>query len=398
MKSKTLAERAAWDFVAKEGGVELAVINPTAVLGPVLGPDYSPSIMIVQRMLDGAIPGCPQRWFGIVDVRDLADLHVRAMTNPAARGERFLAAAGDFMSMVDIARVLKARLGAAARESAGAAAAELARAPRSAARPGAEANHCRARPPEERHQRQGAGTAGMEAALTGGRDRRHCRKPDPPRTSQRHHEKSCMNDFFRRYLLPGFVFESAVIAGGYATGRELVEFFLPAGPWGGVLGMIVSMLFWSAVLMVSFELARMAKAYDYRSFFKLLLGRGWFLFEIAYFLLMIIILAVMGAAAGEITHALFGLPKLIGSMSMIAATGLMLFYSNTAIEKFLTYSVGYLYLVYIVFFVWSFVAFGDRIEPRSPLRRSATAGSRQASRMPATTSRPFRQCSSAFAT
>jgi uncharacterized membrane protein YkvI len=129
-----------------------------------------------------------------------------------------------------------------------------------------------------------------------------------------------------------------------------------------VLGMIVSMLFWSAVLMVSFELARMAKAYDYRSFFKLLLGRGWFLFEICYFLLMIIILAVMGAAAGEITHGLFGLPKLIGSMSMIAATGLMLFYSTTAIEKFLTYSVGYLYLVYIVFFVWSFVAFGDRID------------------------------------
>jgi uncharacterized membrane protein YkvI len=171
-----------------------------------------------------------------------------------------------------------------------------------------------------------------------------------------------MNDFFRRYLLPGFVFESAVIAGGYATGRELVEFFLPAGPWGGVLGMIVSMLFWSAVLMVSFELARRAKAYDYRSFFKLLLGPAWFLFEIAYFLLMIIILAVMGAAAGEITHDLLGLPKLVGSMSMIAATGLMLFYSNAAIEKFLALSVGYLYLVYIVFFIWSFVAFGDRIE------------------------------------
>ena len=68
-----------------------------------------------------------------------------------------------------------------------------------------------------------------------------------------------MKDFFQRYLLPGFVFESAVIAGGYATGRELVQFFLPAGPWGGVLGMIVSMLFWSAVLMVSFELARMAR-------------------------------------------------------------------------------------------------------------------------------------------
>ena len=64
-----------------------------------------------------------------------------------------------------------------------------------------------------------------------------------------------MSDWFRRYLLPGFVFEAAVIAGGYATGRELVEFFLPAGPWGGLLGMLVSMLFWSAVLMISFELA-----------------------------------------------------------------------------------------------------------------------------------------------
>ena len=171
-----------------------------------------------------------------------------------------------------------------------------------------------------------------------------------------------MNDFFRRYLLPGFVFESAVIAGGYATGRELVEFFLPAGPWGGLLGMVVSMLVWSAVLMVSFELARVARAYDYRSFFKLLLGRGWFLFEIAYFLLVVIIMAVMGAAAGEITHDLFGLPKLVGSLSMIAATGLVLFYSTTTIEKFLTLSVAYLYLVYIVFVIWSFVAFGDRIE------------------------------------
>ena len=114
IKSKTIAERAAWDFVAKEGGPELAVVNPVAVLGPVLGADYSPSIMIVQRMLDGSIPGCPQRWFGVVDVRDVADLHLRAMTHPAANGERFLATGGDFMSMLEIAKVLKARMGAAA--------------------------------------------------------------------------------------------------------------------------------------------------------------------------------------------------------------------------------------------------------------------------------------------
>ncbi len=167
--------------------------------------------------------------------------------------------------------------------------------------------------------------------------------------------------WFQRYLLPGFVFESAVIAGGYATGRELVEFFLPAGPWGGLLGMVVSMVVWSAVLMVSFELARVARAYDYRSFFKLLLGRGWFVFEIAYFLLIVIIVAVMGAAAGEIAHSLLDLPKLAGSLGMIVLTGGLLFYSNASIEKFLTLSVGYLYLVYIVFVVWSLVAFGDRI-------------------------------------
>lgn len=114
IKSKTIAERAAWDFVAKDGGTELAVVNPVAILGPVLGADYSPSIMIVQRMMDGTIPGCPQRWFGIVDVRDVADLHVRAMTHPAASGQRFLCTAGDFMSMLEIAQMLKIRMGAAA--------------------------------------------------------------------------------------------------------------------------------------------------------------------------------------------------------------------------------------------------------------------------------------------
>ena len=171
-----------------------------------------------------------------------------------------------------------------------------------------------------------------------------------------------MSDFFRRYLLPGFVFEAAVIGGGYATGRELVEFFLPAGPLGGLLGMAVSMIVWSAVLAVSFELARRARAYDYRSFTKLLLGRAWFLFEIAYLLLIVLIFAVMGAAAGEIAHSLFGVPRLVGSLAMIAGVALVLFYSTAAIEKFLSLTVGYLYLVYVVFVIWSVVSFGDRIQ------------------------------------
>ncbi len=115
-KSKTLAERAAWDFIASEGKqLELATVNPVGVFGPVLGSDYSTSILMVQRLMDGAVPGCPKLHFGVVDVRDVADLHLRAMTNPAAKGERFLAVAGDFMSMLDIAKLLKARMGDAAR-------------------------------------------------------------------------------------------------------------------------------------------------------------------------------------------------------------------------------------------------------------------------------------------
>lgn len=116
VKSKTLAERAAWDFIAREGGaLELSVVNPVGVFGPVLGPDYSTSILLIQRLMDGALPGAPKLSFGVVDVRDVADLHLRCMTDPAARGERFLAVAGDFLSIRDIALMLKKRLGPLAR-------------------------------------------------------------------------------------------------------------------------------------------------------------------------------------------------------------------------------------------------------------------------------------------
>ena len=111
-KSKTLAERAAWDFIAGEGsGLELSVVNPTGVLGPVLGSDFSTSIQLVKRLIDGAMPGLPRVAFGIVDVRDVADLHRRAMAEPAAAGERFLAVAGQFMTIAEIGAVLRERMG-----------------------------------------------------------------------------------------------------------------------------------------------------------------------------------------------------------------------------------------------------------------------------------------------
>lgn len=113
-KSKTLSERAAWDFIAREGhGLELSAVNPTAVLGPVLGADYSHSIRLIKNLMDGQ-PGCPKINSGFVDVRDVADLHLRAMIHPAAKGERFLAISGESMWMIEVAKVLRQRMGAAA--------------------------------------------------------------------------------------------------------------------------------------------------------------------------------------------------------------------------------------------------------------------------------------------
>ncbi|GAA4380964.1 SDR family oxidoreductase [Paeniglutamicibacter cryotolerans] len=111
-KSKTLAERAAWNFMATEGGdMELAAVNPVGIIGPVLGPKLSTSIQLVRQLLSGKLPGLPRISTSLVDVRDVADLHLRAMTNPAARGERFIAVEGPALGMREIARLLRERLG-----------------------------------------------------------------------------------------------------------------------------------------------------------------------------------------------------------------------------------------------------------------------------------------------
>ncbi len=115
-RSKMIAERAAWAWLEAEGGaMELVTICPGAVLGPVLGRDFSASIDIVKKLLDGSLPGLPRFGWPLVDVRDIADLHVRALTSPDAAGKRYIGA-GPFYWMSDIADILRRDLpGAGAR-------------------------------------------------------------------------------------------------------------------------------------------------------------------------------------------------------------------------------------------------------------------------------------------
>jgi uncharacterized membrane protein YkvI len=167
--------------------------------------------------------------------------------------------------------------------------------------------------------------------------------------------------FFQRFLLPGFAFKAVVIGGGYATGRELAEFFLPCGLRGGLFGMLISMILWSVVCAVTFLFARATKSQDYRSFFRHLLGRGWFVFEIAYFLLLMLILSVFGAAAGAIGEALVGAPPLVGTLCLAGAIALVTAYGSNAVEGLFKYVSFFLYAVYVVFLALALTRFGNRI-------------------------------------
>jgi uncharacterized membrane protein YkvI len=167
---------------------------------------------------------------------------------------------------------------------------------------------------------------------------------------------------FRRYLLPGFIFQSVVIAGGYGTGRELVEFFLTQGPLGGLLAIGVTTVLWSAVSMATFEFARTHQVWDYRRLFQKLLGPGWVLFEVSYLGLMLIILAVIAAAAGAILEETFGIGYWFGVGGIMVAVGALVFGGNAAIERTLAAWSFVLYALYVVFFVWCFQRFGASME------------------------------------
>jgi uncharacterized membrane protein YkvI len=155
--------------------------------------------------------------------------------------------------------------------------------------------------------------------------------------------------FFKRFLLPGFAFKAVVIGGGYATGRELAEFFLPSGPWGGILGMLLAMGCWSLVCAVTFSFARRTGSYEYGAFFRSLLGPAWILFDLAYGCLVLIMLSVFGAAAGAIVAALFGWSTLVGTLGLIAGIATVTAFGNESVESLFKFVTYFLYGVYAVF-------------------------------------------------
>jgi uncharacterized membrane protein YkvI len=169
-----------------------------------------------------------------------------------------------------------------------------------------------------------------------------------------------MSSRFQRFLLPGFAFKAVVIGGGYATGRELAEFFLPSGPWGGITAMLLATLIWSGVCVATFLFARASGARDYQSFVRALLGPGWIAFEAAYVLFVILILAVFGAAAGEIARSL-GFPALAGTLALMALIAGVVAYGNTSVERLFTFVSFLLYGVYALFLVLSLTHFGGLI-------------------------------------
>lgn len=148
---------------------------------------------------------------------------------------------------------------------------------------------------------------------------------------------------FQSIILPGLTFKAVVIGGGYATGRELAEFFGHLGPMGGLVGLAVSALVWSMICSATFMYAYTVKAENYKAFFGKLLGPFWWAFEVLFILLCILVMAVICAAAGEIGSAILGLPLLVGQVGLIVLTALVVAFGSELVEKVFRYTSFVLY-------------------------------------------------------
>ena len=166
--------------------------------------------------------------------------------------------------------------------------------------------------------------------------------------------------WFQGFLLPGFAFKAVVIGGGSATGRELAEFFVSVGPRDGLFAMALSTVLFSFICVVTFLFARMTRSTDYRSFFRNLVGPFWVLFEAAYVFSFILVLAVYGAAAGEIGVSMFGWPPIAGVLCLIGGIAAFATFGNRSVEWLFKYASIFLYSVYALFVIITLQRFGSQ--------------------------------------
>ena len=166
---------------------------------------------------------------------------------------------------------------------------------------------------------------------------------------------------FLHYLIPGFIFQSVVIGGGYGTGAEIIQYFGVNGMVGGLLGMVVTLVVWSVLCAVTFEFVRVFRTFDYNSMMHQLLGKAGFLYEICYIVLLLIVLGVVNATAGSMIQDLTGLSPWIGIAVLAAGIVLLVVKGTEAIEKALSFWSYVLYAVYILFMVIVFVKFGGNV-------------------------------------
>jgi uncharacterized membrane protein YkvI len=164
-----------------------------------------------------------------------------------------------------------------------------------------------------------------------------------------------------RYVVPGLVIQAVLVGGGYATGRELVEFFVSKGPATGLAGLALTALWFSAGSMIAFELARRYRAFDYKSFSRIFLGRFWVLFEIGYYALLLLVLSVVSAAAGKLLAQMFGFAELLNSMLFMAAVAFVVFFGNSLIEKVISAWSLVFYLTYGAMFALVTWKFGPQL-------------------------------------
>lgn len=170
-----------------------------------------------------------------------------------------------------------------------------------------------------------------------------------------------LHSTLRIYLVPGLIFQSVIVGGGYGTGREIAEFFMVHGAWGGLLGMVVSCVVWGVVLAVAFEFARITRSYDYQSFFRALLGRYWWLFEVIFLLIALLVLAVLGSASGEMVAQSLGWPPLAGTAVMITLVVVLSFFGSDLIERVFVGWSALLYATYVAVMLMVFHRFGSDI-------------------------------------